>query len=202
MSLQCKAASGLWSKFIGFDVFTFGMSCYGFASEADWGTPPDNCKTWYWDDEPYSGSVPTPAGNLPPGTYCSSFVKDLKTEGSGYLANGTRVRYAGNDTYVVLNKDFTTHDTTPLVPWATVARDLAFIPVTGVKVDLDGIGDGLSADDTGGAILGWRLDLFGGLDTACYASNPVSGNPIVVGACTPGNFGPATCPTRIPKPPQ
>ncbi|MGO9096182.1 MAG: IPT/TIG domain-containing protein [Bryobacteraceae bacterium] len=190
-----STASGVYSLPIEFNAMTFGMSCYGFANEPDWGTPPNSCQSVTIYGVQYSGSSPTaPPGNLPQRPYCNSFLGDLWLQGSGFLSDGTRVHYAGKGNYVVLT-NFTTHDGTPLVPWVTLARDLAVIPGTGTLVDLDTIGDGLHADDTGGAINGWLLDLFGGYDTACRGFTC----PIVVGSCNPGDVSGLSCPARIPQ---
>jgi 3D (Asp-Asp-Asp) domain-containing protein len=198
-SEQYYTASGMYSASIPFYVVTFGMSCYGYANEPDWGTPPNNCATQSWYGVQYSGSVPAPPGTLPQRSYCSSFLEDLYVQGSGYLADGTKAKYQGGGVYEVLpaGQDFTTSDGTPLTPWLTVARDPAIIQGKGNLVDLDTIGNGLEADDTGGDIVGYRLDMFGGLDTACqgYA------NPIVVGACLPGDPSGLTCPPLLPQPP-
>ncbi len=53
-------------------------------------------------------------------------------------------------------------DGTAVVAGGSVARDRAVIPGRGVLVDVDGAGNGLLANDTGGAIRGYCLDLFNG----------------------------------------
>jgi membrane-bound lytic murein transglycosylase len=80
-------------------------------------------------------------------------------------------------------------DGTPVVPGQTVARDRAIIPGRGVQVDIEGVGAGLLANDTGGAILGYRLDLFNGAGIAACANYS---NPIAISACNPEQTG--TCP--------
>ena len=80
-------------------------------------------------------------------------------------------------------------DGTAVVAGSTVARDRAVIPGRGVLVDVDGVGAGLLANDTGGAIRGYRLDLFNGAGRAACAGYA---NPHGVGVCqTPQG---STCP--------
>ena len=49
---------------------------------------------------------------------------------------------------------------------------------------LDTIGNGLLANDVGSAIKGYRIDVYKGFGRTVCAG---FGNPIVVGACTPGS---------------
>ena len=53
-------------------------------------------------------------------------------------------------------------------------------------VDLDQIGSGLLANDTGGGISGYRIDLYNGAGEAVCADYP---NVMAVGACTSGSSG-------------
>jgi hypothetical protein len=53
-----------------------------------------------------------------------------------------------------------------------------------VRVDIDKIGTGLLANDTGCLIAGYRFDLYNGAGTAACAN---FNNIISVSACTPGN---------------
>jgi len=189
----------------GIAVPTFGMSCYITADQSEWGTAPDSCR----DSPPYQGIVYTgyisnppgasrPAGSqaqpLPPGNYCRSFLKNLCVEGSGRLTDGTLVKCLcsdlGNCPYKPTDQRNLTSDNTPIVAGFTVARDRYVIPATGVTVDVTGFKNGLKADDTGGAILGYRLDYYGGLGT--NACNGYLGNPMGVSACNPATNG---CPS-------
>jgi 3D (Asp-Asp-Asp) domain-containing protein len=76
--------------------------------------------------------------------------------------------------------DVTNNDGSQLVARRTVARDLNIISATGVLIDVDQIGTKLLANDTGGAISGYRLDLFNGAGIAACANFT---NPICVPAC-------------------
>ena len=89
------------------------------------------------------------------------------------------------------------HPTSP-VEGQTLARDRSIIPLGGVRVDLDGYGDGWLANDVGGEnyIYDWRLDLFEGVDSNCKAIGFT--NPIVVGSCNVATA--PNCPPRLPQP--
>lgn len=73
----------------------------------------------------------------------------------------------------------------------TVARDLNIIPAGGVLLDLNGIGTGLLANDTGGKIQGYRIDRYMGSGVAaCSGAN--ASNVVSIGGCHPGNYN---CPS-------
>jgi membrane-bound lytic murein transglycosylase len=79
-------------------------------------------------------------------------------------------------------------DGTPVVAGRTVARDRSIIPTGGVHVDINGVGSGLLANDTGGAIVGYRIDYYNGAGpNACSAFS----NIMAVSGCSPGN---SNCP--------
>jgi 3D (Asp-Asp-Asp) domain-containing protein len=169
------------------NIAAFGMSCYMIALESDYGTPPNSCSSTRINGVRYSGSVTNPNGLT--GTYCSAFIANVKLQGTGQLNSGTYINYSpatGNMTAV---SSVTGADGTPVVAGQTVARDRAIIPGVGVLIDIDGIGTGLLANDTGGAITGYRLDLYNGAGVAACANYP---NPIAVGTCNPVQTG--TCP--------
>ena len=206
-TLQYQAVSGMYSQPTEFNAMAFGMSCYGLIKESDWGTPPDDCGQLRYKGEIYEGPVPTPPGDLPYRQYCKAFLKDLKTQGSGFLADGQKAKYGGTengqDVYYTVDK-FHTFDGPEPQEGATVARDPLVIPGYGVRVDVDKIGNGLHADDAGEAIVGWRLDFFAGLASVCRnlpLSSPLRGNPIQVGSCNPGDVATLSCPSRLPQPP-
>jgi 3D (Asp-Asp-Asp) domain-containing protein len=165
-----------------FSVPTFGLSCYYTASEVDWGTPPKNCTSITIKPNHYKGTVTNPLGF--PGTYCSSFIAELKLQGSAYARDGRILQYdpARNKISVVTEIDGA--DNTPVVAGQTLARDPAVIPRGGVRVDLSRGGTGLLANDTGGKIVGYRIDLYRGSGaSACSGFS----NIITIAACVPGN---------------
>lgn len=159
-------------------VVTFGMSCYMVALEADYGTPPGACRETTISGVRHVGSETGLPGL--PGRYCRSFTANIRLQGTGRLTAGGFVNYDVNTkTYRRVNKP-TGADGTEVVAGRSVARDRKIIPGLGVLVDVDGIGRGLLANDTGGKILGYRLDLFRGAGNAACAGFP---NPIRIGAC-------------------
>ena len=169
-------------------IAAFGMSCYMIALESDYGSPPNNCSTTRISGVRYSGSVTNPYGLT--GTYCSSFIANVKLQGTGQLNSGAYVHYSTNTSTISVVSAVTGADGTPVVAGGTVARDRAVIPQTGVYVDVNGVGSGLLANDTGDAIVGYRLDLFNGAGVAACAN---FSNPIAIGVCNPEQTG--TCPT-------
>ena len=171
-----------------FKVPTFGMSCYYTTSEDEWGTPPDNCRSVKIGGVTYSGTVKNPNGLK--GTYCKSFIAEIKLQGSAALSDGTYVQYDPGTGQITTRKKITGADGSAVVADKTVARDRAIIPTGGVHVDIDRIGDNLLANDTGGKIVGYRIDWYRGIGpTVCSNFQ----NIISVSACAPGN---ATCPSK------
>ncbi len=57
-------------------------------------------------------------------------------------------------------------------------------------IDLDQVGTGLLANDTGGDVTGYRIDLYKGVGKAVCANYD---NIMAVGACTPATSG---CPAN------
>jgi len=169
-----------------FQVPTFGMSCYIIALESDYGTPPNNCTATRIYGTQSSGTVLNPGGLA--GTYCASFIANLRLQGSAQLNNGQSVQYQVSTGNIVAVSTINGADGTPVVAGQTVARDRAIIPGRGVLVDVDQVGTGLLANDTGGRIRGYRLDLFNGAGRAACAS---FANPISVAACQPAQ---SACP--------
>jgi len=165
----------------------FGMSCYIVALESDYGAIPDHCASTRINGIRYTGTVTNPYGLA--GTYCSAFIANVKLQGTGQLNNGTYVAYAPSTNTISTVSSVTGADGTAVIAGQTVARDRAIIPGRGVLVDVDGIGTGLLANDTGGAIIGYRLDLFNGAGVAACAGYT---NPIFVGVCNPQQT--TTCP--------
>jgi 3D (Asp-Asp-Asp) domain-containing protein len=165
---------------------TFGMSCYRIALEAEWGTAPNSCEPLRIGNVVYAGAVTNPYGL--PGTYCSSFIADVRLQGSGRLRTGGYINYNSRGTIIPIAR-VTGADNTPVVAGRTVARDRTIIPDRGVLVDVNGVGTGLLANDIGGRILGYRLDLFNGEGRAACARY---GNPVAVGACQTAQG--STCP--------
>lgn len=80
-------------------------------------------------------------------------------------------------------------DGSPVQAGSTLARDRNIIPGRGVYVDINGIGNGLLANDIGGDISGYRLDLYNGVGVAvCANYNNIMG----VSGCSSGN---TSCPS-------
>lgn len=71
-----------------FSVPTFGVSCYYTTLEADWGTPPAACSSITIRGRRYAGTITNPLGFA--GTYCSSFIAELKLQGAAYT-NDNRI---------------------------------------------------------------------------------------------------------------
>jgi 3D (Asp-Asp-Asp) domain-containing protein len=163
-----------------FYVPTFGMSCYYLALQSEWGEAPNACGTTTIKHKPYFGSVTNPYGLN--GTYCDAFIHQVILQGSGQLTSGQYIHYNSDSNTISLVNAVTGSDNTPVVANQTVARDKAIIPAKGVRIDLDQIGFGLLANDTGGDIQQYRLDLFKGFGKKVCIGYP---NPMAVGACSP-----------------
>jgi 3D (Asp-Asp-Asp) domain-containing protein len=122
------------------------------------------------------------------GTFCSSFIAEAKLQGSAGLNNGQLIQYnVGNQTFSIVTA-LDGADGTPVVAGQTVARDRSVIPTGGYTVDVDQIGNSLLANDTGGAIVGYRLDLYDGVGQAVCSGFT---NIISVAACSSAL---STCP--------
>lgn len=183
------AVNGLEAKSDTNTVATFGMSCYMVALESDYGTAPNSCTSTRIAGVTYAGSVTNPNGLT--GTYCKSFIANVRLQGTGQFNDGTYGNYDVGSGNINVVTSVTGADGTAVVAGGSVARDRAIIPGRGVLVDVDGVGVGLLANDTGGAIRGYRLDLFNGAGRAACASYS---NPIGVGACQTAQG--STCPAR------
>jgi 3D (Asp-Asp-Asp) domain-containing protein len=170
-----------------FQVPLFGMSCYFTTLEADWGIPPDACGRVRIGGVVYKGTVTDPYGFA--GTYCAAFIAEVKLQGSGVLNNGTKIQYEPSTQQIHTTTKITGADGTEVVAGATVARDRTVIPKKGVHIAVNGVGASLLANDTGGAIVGYRLDLYNGAgkDVCAHYNNRMR-----IGACTPAQA--ATCP--------
>ena len=151
-------------------------------------SPPGNCSATRINRVRYTD----PNGLT--GSYCSAFIANVTLQGSAQLNSGTYINYSPATNAMIAVASVTGADGTPVVANQTVARDRAIIPGRGVLVDIDGYGTGLLANDTGGAINGYRLDLFRGAGAAACANFT---NPIVIGNCSQEQSG--TCPGRILK---
>jgi 3D (Asp-Asp-Asp) domain-containing protein len=174
-----------------FHVATFGMSCYYTAGQQDSGNAPNSCASVTIYGASYSGYTVNPSG-MPAGSYCNAFLAQVTLQGSGQLSNGTDVMYVSggyppNGTYQVITS-IKGADGTAVVAGQTVARDRSIIPTGGVRLDVNGIGDGLLANDTGGAIVGYRLDYYNGAGvSACSGFSNIE----AVSGCNPQN---SNCP--------
>lgn len=161
-----------------FKIPAFGMSCYIVALESDYGAPPNGCTSLTYKGKKISGTVTDPNGLT--GTYCASFIFNITLQGSAKLNDGRFVQYDVKSKKINVVASITGHDGTPVVAGQTVARDLAIIKPKGVKVDVNTVANGLLANDTGGAIKGYRFDLFNGFGTAACSSFM---NRIAIAAC-------------------
>lgn len=158
-----------------YKVPTFGMSCYFTTLQSDWGAAP-HCQSITYLGKTYSGTVVNPSGLS--GTYCSSFIEEVKIQGSGQLNSGQDIQYISPNIVEVAH--INGHDNSPVVANQTVARDVAIIPLHNSYIDLNKIGNGLKANDTGGKILGYRIDLYRGAGKGVCANYD---NIMSVGAC-------------------
>lgn len=169
-----------------FHIPVFGMSCYYTALESDWGiVGPKTCKSLRLSGTTYSGTITNPYGY--PGTFCSSFIAEVKLQGSATTNAGDEIQYdAGTIKKVAA---ITGADGSAVVAGQTVARDRAIIPArNSVHVDADQVGNGLLANDTGGAIKSYRLDFYKGAGKGVCAG---FSNVMAVSACMPKQ---AACP--------
>jgi len=171
------SASSSWAN-DNFDVPTFGMSCYDTTRESDWGTPPSRCGSESVKKVRYSGTVKNPPDLT--GTFCSAFIEEVKIQGSGVLNSGQDIQYINGE--IVDVPYITTRDGTRPIIGGSVARALSIIPQPGVLLDLDQIGNNIVANDIGGDVSGYRLDLYEGIGKAVCADYD---NIMTVGACSP-----------------
>jgi membrane-bound lytic murein transglycosylase len=104
----------------------------------------------------------------------------VKLQGTGQLNNGSYINYGVATRTMTAVAAVTGADGTAVIAGMSVARDRAVIPGRGILVDVSGVGTGLLANDTGGAIRGYRLDLFNGAGRAACAGYS---NPVGVGVC-------------------
>lgn len=170
-------------------IATFGMSCYMVALEADYGSPPSGCSSTRIAGVAYSGVLTNPNGLV--GDYCASFIANVRLQGTGRLNSGNYINYSPSARLMRVVDQVVGADGTPVIAGGTVARDRNIIPGKGVLVDVDGVANGLLANDVGGAIRGYRLDIFNGAGRAACAGYS---NPHGVGVCQPAQG--STCPGR------
>jgi 3D (Asp-Asp-Asp) domain-containing protein len=163
------------------------MSCYYTTSQQEWGAAPNSCGSTTISGTTYTGYVTNPPG-LPAGSYCNAFLAQLRLQGSAVLTTGTDVQYNPGTGYYVVSAILGA-DGSPVVAGQTVARDRSIIPKTPTTyVDINTIGFGLLPNDTGGAILGYRIDYYGGAGAGvCSGFN----NVMAVSGCSPSN---GSCP--------
>jgi 3D (Asp-Asp-Asp) domain-containing protein len=171
-----------------FMVPVFGMSCYYTTLESDWGSPPDRCRRVRIKGTVYSGTVTDPYGYS--GTFCSSFIAEVKLQGSGVTNGGASIQYDPATNLITEVASITGADGTAVLADHTVARDRRVISGRGVLVDVHGIGTGLLANDTGNDIRGYRLDLYRGAGAGVCADYD---NPMGVAACQPAQ---SRCPAK------
>ena len=191
---------------------TFGMSCYHTALESEWGNPlEDNCKTFTTGKPPnkvtYSG-VYTPDDMMEKykyqtdSAYCQAFIESVRIEGFGRLDRTIPTKYLAYTSAagkMWLADKVVGSFSNELTPEKSVARDITIIPQNGTLINVNWIGRepgragiGLSADDVGKDIKGYRLDWYGGSGKVTCELPPPAGkkkpvgfkNPRTVGACT------------------
>jgi hypothetical protein len=165
-----------------FTIPTFGMSCYYTALESDWGDPTvkNGCKSVTIKGHRYSGTITDPDGYK--GTYCASFIGEVQLQGSGTLNSGQNIQYEASTNTIHNVTDIRGHDGSPVIAGQTVARSLSIIPAKHVKISLDQIGNDLSANDTGGDITNYRIDIYEGAGQGvCAGYN----NVMSIAACQP-----------------
>ena len=156
---------------------SFGMSCYMLALETDYGTPPLSCTSTRIHGVVYEGAEHDPYGLL--GLYCRSFIANVKLQGSARLADGSFVHYEGKPERIFKIEQPLAADGTALVAGRTVARDPEVVHGRNVAMTLEGIGD-VVANDRGGAIKGYRIDLYNGEGAAACRGYA---NPTLIGVC-------------------
>ena len=83
--------------------------------------------------------------------------------------------------------NFTGADGSALVPFGTAARSRSIVP-RGTSIELESFT--VLGNDTGSAIQGYRLDIFGGAGRAACSG---FANRMEIGACSPGN---GSCPDK------
>jgi len=170
-----------------FQVPTFGLSCYSTQLETDY-LNGGSCTSITISGVTYSGSS-NPSG-IPAEPYCNSFLGMVRLNGSGQSQSGTKIAWQSgsypNWTFSVISQ-FLGADGTPVVANATLARDRSIVPLS-TTVQLPG--GNYSANDIGGGITGYRLDIYMGLGNGACAGFQ---NNVVVGACSPGV---STCPAQ------
>ena len=184
LSEAVQFVSDLPSSTDSFAVPVFGMSCYDTTLESDWGTEPSSCQTLKVNGVTYAGTVKNPDGLT--GTYCNAFIEEVALNGSGVTDAGQELQNI-NGTVVPVSQ-IEAADGTPPVAGATVARDRSVVPRSTTLV-VDGFGSApLTANDTGGGIVGYRLDQYEGHGNGvCVGFR----NTIRVTTCSPAS---ATCP--------
>jgi 3D (Asp-Asp-Asp) domain-containing protein len=166
-----------------FPAATFGLSCYITALESDYGDATQgSCSTVTIKGTVYSGFSTDPSG-LPARQYCNSFLGMVKLNGSGVLKdNTTKIHYSSGSYPSWVFQVVTTingADNSPVVVGQTLARDRSIIPgINNTHVQLPS-GTYL-ANDIGGDVTGYRLDIYTGVGNANCTNYP---NPIVVGVC-------------------
>lgn len=134
--------------------------------------------TCYWTalESDYSGSYNTSMPGLS-GLYKSNFVTAVRTEGSGYSHYNQYIRYNTSTGIYEYGNPVTASNTTPIAN-RTIAVDNRYIPrvnisgtgwLRGTVSIAGGVGQRI-AEDSGGAINYWDIDVYTGLGIAS-ASN-------------------------------
>ena len=169
-----------------FNVAVYGMSCYYNALWSDWQDSQGNCGTTSIRNITYSGTVQNPYGLA--GTYCSAFIATTVLEGSGLTQSGQEIQYNPNAKTLGVVSQITTSDGDVITVNYSVARDPNYL-ASGTSLNINGIGSNLVADDTGGGITGYRLDVYKGSGQQVCQNYP---NTMRVTQCNPADS--TSCP--------
>jgi 3D (Asp-Asp-Asp) domain-containing protein len=122
----------------------FLVTCYVVSSEADYLATP----------------LIGPVNGLPAGKkYHSGFIADVKLQGSGIASDATTIHYDGSGVYSVQNCPLTATGACA-ADGTTIAVDRNVIPLRST-VSIDTVGT-RAAQDTGGAISGYHIDVYFG----------------------------------------
>jgi 3D (Asp-Asp-Asp) domain-containing protein len=102
-----------------------------------------------------------PVTGLPVGNrYRQGFISDVRLQGSGIALDGTTIHYDGNGRFSIQACPLTSSGACA-VDGLTAAVDRTVVPFRG-EVSIDTLGSRV-AQDTGGAITGFHVDVYFGL---------------------------------------
>lgn len=172
-----------------FSFPVLGTSCYYTPTQSQFRTAPSACLTMSGAPSPLGDTLNPPG--LTSGDYCNSFLKQLQTQGSAILNNGTIVQYWSKAYHTLRpGQQLTGSGGTPVVANQTLAFDPAFVPnltnVTLYGVDSTASSAAWRANDSGGFIAGYRVDPYRGVGAhACTGAN--ANNVLAISSSSPTN---------------